>query len=89
MRAFDEITQRQSPYSNHPYSNATRMICVRYGFREMTLLFFLKNLNSFHPPIQFTIEKETNVELLIQDVLVNRMDNGILRHNVCHKPTRS
>lgn len=58
-----------------PLSSALKKPTVQYRFMEDTfvicpLIDFLKHLNSIHPQIQLKRKKETNVELLLSDILL-------------------
>lgn len=57
-----------------------------YGKTEK-LLVFLMHLNSVHPWIQFTLEKEEGGQLPFLDVLVVKRNDGRLGHRVYQKPT--
>ncbi|XP_054708390.1 uncharacterized protein LOC129218197 [Uloborus diversus] len=44
---------------------------------------FLQHLNSIHPSIQFTMQKESNNQLPFLDVLVTKKEDGTLGHQKC------
>lgn len=50
---------------------------------------FLREINSIHQNIQFTMEKENNGKLPFLDVLVSRNKNGKLGHGIYRKPTHT
>ncbi|XP_062837651.1 uncharacterized protein LOC134299269 [Anolis carolinensis] len=56
---------------------------------EEELSKFLDHLNSIHPNIQFTMEKEKEGKLPFLDVLVIRKPNQQLGHTVYRKPTHT
>ncbi|XP_068083584.1 uncharacterized protein [Anabrus simplex] len=62
---------------------------VIWGHGEEALDGFLTHLNSIHPRIQFTVEKEKDGELAFLDVLVKRKNDGSLGHQVYRKPTHT
>lgn len=53
----------------------------------MELNKLLQHLNSVHPNVQFTMEKEQSGKLPFLDVLMNRKNNGNLGHTVYRKMT--
>ncbi|XP_054718629.1 uncharacterized protein LOC129228027 [Uloborus diversus] len=59
----------------------------RHGEEDLQL--FLQHLNSIHPSIQFTMEKESNNQLPFFDVLVTKKEDGTLGHQVYRKPTHT
>lgn len=77
-----------------PLSSALKKPTVQYRFMEDTfvicpLIDFLKHLNSIHPQIQSKRKKETNVELLLSDILLNKRGNGTLGYHLYRKLTHT
>jgi hypothetical protein len=50
---------------------------------------FLEHLNGLHNNIQFTVEKEKNGHLPLQDIDIYRRTGGSLGHKVYRKPTNT
>ncbi|XP_071441730.1 conserved oligomeric Golgi complex subunit 3-like [Hetaerina americana] len=50
---------------------------------------FLEHMNSVHPNIRFTMEKEDNGQLPFLDILIKKREDGTLSHSVYRKPTHT
>ncbi|XP_071439029.1 uncharacterized protein [Hetaerina americana] len=50
---------------------------------------FLEHINSVHPKIRFTMEKEDNGQLPFLDILIKKREDGTLSHSVYRKPTHT
>jgi len=58
---------------------------IRSRFKEK----ILKELNSFHRNIQFTLECEKDNKLPFLDVMIIKMDNGTFKFDIFRKPTHT
>lgn len=58
--------------------------CIKFSTENI-----LNSLNSFHPAIKFTIERENNNKLPFLDVLVTKTNQGLLQRQVYRKPTHT
>ncbi|XP_071454132.1 uncharacterized protein [Hetaerina americana] len=50
---------------------------------------FLEHMNSAHPNIRFTMEKEDNGQLPFLDILIKKREDRTLSHSVYRKPTHT
>lgn len=75
-------------FCKNSFNKTSHMVSLRGWYRiwshgNDSLIDVLGHLNSIHPSIQFTIEKETNIKLPFSVVLGNRRDNGTFGYHVC------
>ncbi|KAK9874835.1 hypothetical protein WA026_005651 [Henosepilachna vigintioctopunctata] len=89
MEEFEEVAIRNSPLKPTHWYRYVDDTFVVWSHGQEKLLEFLNHLNSIHPQIQFTMEKEENGQLAFLDVLVKRREDGSLGHTVYRKPTHT
>lgn len=89
MESFEETALETAPQKPSHWFRYVDDTFVVWSHGEKELEIFLRHLNSIHPRIQFTMEKEANGKLPFLDVLVSRKENGSLGHQVFRKPTHT
>ncbi|XP_046397683.1 uncharacterized protein LOC124164403 [Ischnura elegans] len=57
--------------------------------KDLALDLFFAHMNSQHPSIKFTMEKETNGQLPFLDILIQKKKDGSLGHSIYRKATHT
>nr|XP_054773554.1 uncharacterized protein LOC129281659 [Lytechinus pictus] len=89
MEEFESTAIRSSPLLPKIWLRYVDDTFVVWQHGRHSLEDFLVHLNSQHPRITFTMEKEKNNSILFLDVLVTREPNNHLSHQVYRKPTHT
>jgi hypothetical protein len=89
MEKFEQLAIQSAPLKPRYWFRYVDDTFVVWSHGEEELVRFLDHLNSVHPKIQFTMEREADNELSFLDVLARRRADGSLGHLVYRKPTHT
>ncbi|XP_076246266.1 uncharacterized protein LOC143186474 [Calliopsis andreniformis] len=90
MEHLEDRILKEAPLKPSQWFRYVDDTFVVWSLGKDTLNDFLKYINSLHPKIQFTMETETEQQIIpFLGVLVTRKPDGTLGHQVYRKPTHT
>ena len=89
MEHFKKLALASAPFAPTVWFQYVDDTYTIWNHGEEKLEEFLNHLNSIHPNLQFTMEKEIDGQLPSLDVMVIRKPYLLLEHKVYRKPTHT
>ena len=87
MEMFEELSLRMATHPSQIWRrHVNDTFCM---ITKMEVKVFLSHLNSLHPTITFTVEKEEEGKLPFLDTYLHRKNDGSLDISVYRKPTHT